>query len=254
MGYRNRAASGWGVYRWKMKKNNNQGHRGEMMKSKIGFITIGQSPRPDIIGEMKSIIRDKLQIIEGGALDGLSKDEVFSLLHASPSAEEYLVTKLRDGTSVVMPKNIIVKRIEGVLKSFENQGITVAAILCVGEFPEYQFNGIVLKPGDLSLKLVSSLYQVGKGVIVIPLEEQRKGAMGRWSFSRIRPNIKVFAADSDLKKLEHLSEEIEQEAPDFVVLECMGFGEQMKQKIRSKVQCPVILPKTLLGHMIKEIL
>ncbi len=237
-----------------MKKNNNQGHRGEMMKSKIGFITIGQSPRPDIIGEMKSIIGDELQIIEGGALDGLSKDEVFSLLHASPSAEEYLVTKLRDGTSVVMPKNIIVKRIEGVLKSFENQGITVAAILCVGEFPEYQFNGIVLKPGDLSLKLVSSLYQVGKGVIVIPLEEQRKGAMGRWSFSRIRPNIKVFAADSDLKKLEHLSEEIEQEAPDFVVLECMGFGEQMKQKIRSKVQCPVILPKTLLGHMIKEIL
>lgn len=224
------------------------------MKSRIGFITIGQSPRPDIIGEMKRIIGNEPQIIEEGSLDGLSKEEVFSLLSSSPSDEEYLVTKLRDGTSVVMPKNIIVKRIERVLKNFENQGITVAAILCVGEFPEYRFNGIVLKPGVLSLKVVSSLYQVGKCVIVIPLEEQRKGAMRRWSFSRIRPNIKVFSVNSDSKKLENLSEEIEQEAPDFVVLECMGFDEQMKQKIRSKVQCPVILPKTLLGYMIKEIL
>jgi protein AroM len=224
------------------------------MNPRIGFVTIGQSPRPDIIGGMKSVIGDGLQIIEGGALDDMSKDEVFSFLPADHFDEECLVTKLRDGTNVVMPKNIIVKGIAGVLKNFESQGIKVAAILCVGEFPEYRFNGIVLKPGDLSLKLVSSLYQEGKGVIVIPLEEQRKGAMRRWSFSRIRPNIKVFAVDSNSKKLENLSEEIEQEAPDFVVLDCMGFDKQMKQKIRSKVQCPVILPKTLLGYMIKEIL
>lgn len=43
------------------------------MKKKIGAITIGQSPRIDVIPEMQEILGENVIILEAGALDGLTK-------------------------------------------------------------------------------------------------------------------------------------------------------------------------------------
>ena len=46
------------------------------MKKKIGAITIGQSPRIDVIPEMQEILGENVIILEAGALDGLTKEEI----------------------------------------------------------------------------------------------------------------------------------------------------------------------------------
>ncbi len=40
------------------------------MKPLIGTVTIGQSPRVDLIPELRAILGEEVQIIEAGALDG----------------------------------------------------------------------------------------------------------------------------------------------------------------------------------------
>ena len=47
------------------------------MRSKtIGMITIGQSPRVDVVPEIREILGDGIEVLEAGALDGLSLEEV----------------------------------------------------------------------------------------------------------------------------------------------------------------------------------
>ena len=57
----------------------NDSERGITMK-KIGAITVGQSPRVDLIPEIQPILGDSVEIIQAGALDGLSKGESHSSL------------------------------------------------------------------------------------------------------------------------------------------------------------------------------
>jgi protein AroM len=42
----------------------------------IGVVTIGQTPRRDIVPHLRSVLGDHIEIIEAGALDGLSEEEV----------------------------------------------------------------------------------------------------------------------------------------------------------------------------------
>jgi 3-methyladenine DNA glycosylase AlkD len=49
-----------------------------MTFKKIGMITIGQSPRVDIVPEMQEILGTDVEILEAGALDGLTLEEVKS--------------------------------------------------------------------------------------------------------------------------------------------------------------------------------
>lgn len=43
---------------------------------KLGILTIGQSPRPDILGELLPLFDNDIEIFEAGALDGLTMEEI----------------------------------------------------------------------------------------------------------------------------------------------------------------------------------
>ena len=46
------------------------------MKKTIGFITVGQSPRVDVVPEMAVHFGENIEIIECGALDGLTYEQI----------------------------------------------------------------------------------------------------------------------------------------------------------------------------------
>ena len=46
------------------------------MKKKLGVITIGQSPRSDVVPEIIPYLGDNVEVIEAGALDGLTYEEM----------------------------------------------------------------------------------------------------------------------------------------------------------------------------------
>jgi protein AroM len=43
---------------------------------KVGTLTIGQSPRIDIIPEIRDVLGPSVEIVEKGALDGLNLEQV----------------------------------------------------------------------------------------------------------------------------------------------------------------------------------
>jgi len=67
------------------------------MSHRLGAVTIGQAPRVDIVPELQVFLGADVEIVEAGALDGLSSEAVARL---SPEpADQVLVTRMRDGES-----------------------------------------------------------------------------------------------------------------------------------------------------------
>ena len=81
-----------------------------MILEKIGMITIGQSPRIDIIPEMREVLGRDVEILEAGALDGLALEEVKKFY---PKGRDYILcTRMSDGTEVIVAKRFIVPRVQ----------------------------------------------------------------------------------------------------------------------------------------------
>ncbi|KUK27794.1 MAG: Uncharacterized protein XD61_1661, partial [Thermococcus sp. 40_45] len=129
---------------------------------KVGFITIGQSPRVDVVPEIKPYLWD-VEIIECGALDGLTLEEIKEL---APKEGEYvLVSRLRDGTQVRLSREKIVKRLQECIKKLETE-VDIIGVLCTGEFPELTSKKPLVEPSLLLLKTVEALGVSKLGVIV----------------------------------------------------------------------------------------
>ena len=84
---------------------------------KIGFITIGQSPRDDIMKDILPIIGDDIEILQKGALDNLSEEELEEI--APQSGDTVLVSSLRDGRSVSMAEEKIIVHLQRCIDELE---------------------------------------------------------------------------------------------------------------------------------------
>ena len=63
---------------------------------------MGQAPRSDVVPDMAAILGGDVEIVEAGALDGLTREQIAPL--APEGDDEILVTRLADGSSVFVGK------------------------------------------------------------------------------------------------------------------------------------------------------
>ena len=103
---------------------------------RIGAVTIGQSPRDDIVPEIREVLGSEVEIIEKGALDDLSLNDIKNF-HPTPG-DYTLFTRLKDGTEVKIAKKHIIPKIRGCIRELEEKGAGVLILLCTGEFPEIE--------------------------------------------------------------------------------------------------------------------
>ena len=85
---------------------------------KIGILTIGQSPRVDIVPELKEAIGFEVEIEERGALDNLTWEEVKDLF-PGPGDNNFIVTRMKDGKIVKIAKRHVVERMNECIADLE---------------------------------------------------------------------------------------------------------------------------------------
>lgn len=62
-----------------------------MVKMKVGAITIGQSPRADVVQELLPLMGEQVELIQAGALDGLTREDIQAF---APGPEDYIYVNL----------------------------------------------------------------------------------------------------------------------------------------------------------------
>jgi len=217
---------------------------------RVGLVTIGQSPRVDVVPEIRDVLGSAdIEIVECGALDKLSKDEVARL---APREGEYvLVTRLRDGSEVRVARERILPLMQECIDRLE-LSVDVVGLLCTGEFPELRSRKLLVEPSDLLVKVAESLKPSKLGVVV-PDPAQIDLTRRKWR--GVAQDIKVLSVSpytGTLSELRRAAEELSDR--DLIVLDCIGFSREAKKVVATASGKPVLIPRTLLGRVLRELL
>jgi protein AroM len=220
---------------------------------KIGIVTIGQSPRTDVVKEMEPFFGRNVSVLERGALDGLTLEQVKEF--SPDSGMTPLCTRMNDGTEVVIAKEKILRRIEQSIDELNGNEPTLILLLCVGSFPPFQSSCLVLQPQRIVNRCVESLISEGHHLgVMIPIPEQEDWA--RENFAHVTPRITVTDASpyADRSRVSRASMLLKEANCDLIVMYCMGFTQELTKEVRSMTKKPVILSSTIVARTIGELL
>ena len=170
------------------------------MKKKIGAITIGQSPRIDVIPEMQEILGENVIILEAGALDGLTKKDIEKF---QPDENDYvLVSRLNDGSHVKFGKSYIIPRLQNCINSLEEQGAELIIVICTGYFGNLLTSKVpLIYPQKILYSLVPNFSVNGKIGVIVPEEDQIDQMGKKWEETGLEVSA---AAGSPYKGIEEV--------------------------------------------------
>lgn len=221
------------------------------MVKKIGAITIGQSPRSDVVPDIQDLLGN-VQLVEAGALDGLTYEEILSF---TPQAEDYvLVTKLRDGRSVKIAERYILERLQKRISAMPAEGAEGILMLCSGEFPTFSSTVPLLYPQLVLQQFMTVAAQGKKLGVVNPDTAQAPQAIKRWSKLPINGLVVEAASPyGDPEAIRQAAVVLKKQGVEIIVLDCIGFTRQMRQEVAEITGVPVVIPRTVAARAVAEL-
>lgn len=218
---------------------------------KIGAITVGQSPRTDLIPEMQPVLGDSVEMIQTGALDGLSKDEIAKFVPRP--GESVLVSRLRDGSSVAFGEAYILPRLQRCVEALEKQGVSLILFLCTGEFPaEFKSSVPLIFPDHILKGLVPALCR-NTLTVIVPSEAQKSQMPGKWGSCCQSLHVIAVSPYDGPEAVLSAAQKIPADT-DMILLDCIGYTVEMKERIHALTGKPVLLPRTLVARVIRELM
>jgi len=218
---------------------------------KIGMLTIGQSPRNDILPGLREILGNNVEVVEAGALDGKTMEDVKKI---PLRVEDYiLVSRMRNGTEIKITKKYIFPMMQERLDWLESQGIRLTVIMCTGKFPQFKSKGLVVTPMEILKGVLEGCLKQGKLGIVYPTAEQIPMGEREWS----RPGVKVYSdtvSPYEPKDVEGLCNRLADQNLDLILLNCFGFPIEIRKKVATKTGKPVVQANTMVAHVLAELL
>jgi len=222
-----------------------------MKKKDVGVITIGQSPRTDMTEDMVSILGDRFNIIEKGALDDFDIDYVRENLFPD-SKDTVLVSRMRNGEEVKLSEEKIIPLVQQCIYDLENMGCTLIALLCTGEFPELNHNNILIYPERIVHHIVEILNEDKVLGIIVPNENQIEETEIYFSKRNIKTKIKAASPYLNINALNDVCSEFNDDV-SIIFMNCMGFSSKMKNIVSENTGKLVILPRNIIFSLINQL-
>lgn len=220
---------------------------------KIGAVTIGQAPRVDVTADIMRIFDDSLELVQAGGLDGLTKEQIAEF---APGKDDYvLVSRLQDGSSVTFAERYILPRLQEAITKMEEEGCSLIMMFCTGSFPETLSTKKIpmIYPCELLNRLVPLMTKKSSIVCMTPSPLQLEQTEGKWE--NYVEHVKSVAASpyGTWEDLERAAEEVRDMDADLIVLDCIGYTQEMKEMFARKTGKKVVLPRTLLARVVSEL-
>lgn len=223
------------------------------MKKIIGAITVGQSPRVDVTCDIAHIFGSDVELLEAGALDGLSKEEIGAF---TPSPEDYvLVSRLNDGSSVTFAERYIIPRLQQCIRDLEARGAQIIIFFCTGKFPQFDASVPLVFPNHILKGVVPALTTSSNIAVISPSPAQVEQSKTRWK--ACVDHVTVIPASpygGDKAKLVEAANMVKDLDADLVVLDCIGYTQEMKRLFTDITNKNVVLARTLMARVACEIL
>lgn len=217
--------------------------------ARIGFATIGQAPRSDTVPAIVAALGEAVEVVEAGALDGLSDEQIAQL---RPRDGEYaFATRLADGRQVVIGKSAAEERLAPVLRRMDTQGLDLVVALCAAtRLPGLQ-ETLLVEPqrivDGITAALAASCQRIG---IVVPLAQQvARFHLEAQTGAEVRvTHASPYAGDRFLEAGRELA------GCDLVVMHCMGYTPAMRARLAVGAGVPTVSAPELVADVLRRLI
>lgn len=216
---------------------------------KVMFVTVGQSPRTDLIGEMLDNLDLPIEALEIGALDGLSRAEIDAL--RVREGETSIVTRLASGAEIVVSKPRIGERMAKIVAQFQPNQYDLVVILSTGLFRDFDSTCPTVNAQRALESAVISLAAQGSSVgLIQPLRRQ----IGELDIPALQPYrvTASYAADGDKASL--ASALLDLAECEIIVLNSVSFSEADREMAAKATGKPVVLARRIIASAIRLLL
>lgn len=222
------------------------------MKS-VAIISIGQTPRVDLTPDLEQVFSKDVKLVEYGALDNYSFDEIEKNFKVSQN-DEILVSRMRDGRQVKFTDSFIIPKIQKcILEAEKTCDATILA--CTGVFPKFKHSKLFIEPQEIIHGIVEKLSDGQTIGVCVPNINQVEQAYKFWGESSV--SVKVVNASpyeqaEDVKNI--VSEAFSNEEVLLICLDCIGYSKKMKDDIQKIMDIPVLLPRTMIASILNDLI
>lgn len=219
----------------------------------IGFATIGQTPRDDLVPYLVGRLARPVTVLEGGVLDDLDAATVASLDLGGDGL--HMVTRLRDGGSARLAYDLALPRMQRVVDDLVAHGADLVVILCGADWSAVRADVPVVNPGRLFPNVIQALGAGSRVGIVKPSAGQVEVTVRQYQALGLDVAVtSAFPYDAAANEAARRAGVAMREAGvDLVWMTCVGMGEDMRDTLRAECGVPTILARSLLARVIGEL-
>lgn len=220
----------------------------------IAFVTIGATPRTDIVPEMVEEIlagrpAETLRVTEAGVLDGLEGDALSAIL--ARDGEPAFATRDAKGREVAVSIERTEARLVALLQELDGRGFDLIVVLCTGTQIPKLANTVVIEAQKVVDHAIEAL-SIGDGPlgIVLPLPRQIEDFQTRHAFAV--PTVHVAASPYDGLALAPRAKGLAD--CKLTVMHCMGYSRAMRDDLRAAVDHPVLTARGFVAACVGQFL
>lgn len=218
------------------------------MAKRAAFVTIGQAPRVDVVPEMVERIGGGIDIVEFGALDRLSRRQIDAM--APGETDHRLVTRLVDGTEVVVSKDRIRARLQALFAELDRRDFFLIVLLCTGHFGGFATKTLFV---EAQAVVDSGTAALGEGAakigVMVPL--QRQVAEIHYRPRGGQEMLTSHASPYTPGRLGEAAGELAE--ADLIVMHCMGYDEAMRETVAEVSGRPVLLARRMVAAAVQQL-
>jgi protein AroM len=248
------------------------------MMVKVGLLTIGQSPREDILLDWKfdqeqiknhkpmgvlvppkgSPIPSNVEFIHLGALDEIPKERMSEI--QPPKGSGGLISRLRDGSWTLIDNEKIKPIMPVCVEKLEKAGCKAILQLCTSNFTYLKPSVPYLKPGDLCNKMIDSITSPESKIGMLnpsPPKDNNKPKKlenpQRWGLNRTVFTVNANPYELPPESIIPAVKEMKSVDVDMIYMNCLGYSTEHKKIVRNILEKPTILPRSVCAKTLAEL-
>ncbi|MEK4423752.1 AroM family protein [Solibacillus sp. FSL K6-1523] len=191
---------------------------------KVGFITLGTTPRRDLEQTIMKNGYEKFEIV--GALDNLEKQKVEDISITKGDAPLFVRTNFG---SYEIERDILIPYIEKAANELYLKGYNVAILLCSAAFPVFSANIPIVLPTEIIEKEVKITKQ-SPVLVCVPIKNQIPFAQRKWDLTGLKAIVLSF------NPLETTAQEIQSYIESYnakqVILDCISYDSELHLELQ----------------------
>lgn len=221
----------------------------------IGFATIAESPRDDVVPDIRRMLPPDVRIVERGNLDGLSPAEISEL--APNHGEVGIVARLKAGGETLLSHKQILPRMQRLVDELvQEERADLVVVLCGADWTAIKSPVPVVNPGRVFPGIISALAYGRRLGIVKPSAGQIEAERARYARLEIEAVVtsaSPYVGEERLALATQAAEKLRGAECDLIWMTCIGMDEPMREIVGGITGKPVVLARSILGRVIAEL-